>query len=62
VQAQNPTETSRKIKIDKDLLNQLAPGGRMWIPLLSKDPISPERNLLQQIINRGAGRDAFEHH
>ena len=26
-----------KVKIDKKLLDQLAPGGRMWVPLMSKE-------------------------
>ena len=35
----------------------------MWIPLVSKDPISNERQLLEQILIRGGrGGDGFEHH
>ena len=56
----NPTEQSRKIKVDRVLLDQLAPGGRMWIPLLSKES-SSEINLLEQLL-RGRGRDGFVHH
>mmetsp|Transcript_24801 Transcript_24801/g.38599 ORF Transcript_24801/g.38599 Transcript_24801/m.38599 type:complete len:88 (+) Transcript_24801:1795-2058(+) len=29
--------TLREIRIDKVLLEQLSPGGRMWVPLMAKD-------------------------
>ena len=32
------SDDQRKIRIDKDLLDQMAPGGTMWVPLLCKDP------------------------
>lgn len=36
----------------------------MWVPLLSKDPISAERHILEQLLIRGgrANSDVFEHH
>lgn len=35
----------------------------MWIPLMSKDPVSAERNLLEQILVRsGRASEVFEHH
>ena len=47
---------SRKIKIDKELLGQLAPGGRMWIPLSSQEHNSDdedgEEGLSTTVFNR----------
>jgi len=31
-QSANP-DSLRKVRIDKDLLDQMAPGGQMWVPL-----------------------------
>lgn len=63
VEAKDGNTNSRKLRIDSVILEQLAPGGLMWIPLLSKDPISPERQILEQIfINSGRAGNTFEHH
>lgn len=45
-------QPKRNIKIDHDLLDQLAPGGRMWIPLASK--ASDDSDIGTEIEN-GAG-------
>ena len=59
----NSNENSRKIRIDSDLLAQIAPGGRMWIPLASKDERSAEMNRLESILRRNGSRaGVFAHH
>lgn len=52
----------RSLKIDRTLMEQLAPGGKMWVPLTSTSSLNRSRDQYRLLMRLGGLANMLTHH